>query len=35
MPPSSVATTALYAGQSLHRIEAIIPAADAVAELTP
>ena len=35
MPPSSVSATALYAGQSLHRIEAIIPAASAVAGLTP
>jgi NAD(P)H-dependent flavin oxidoreductase YrpB (nitropropane dioxygenase family) len=35
MPPSSVANTALYAGRSLHRIETILPAADAVAELTP
>lgn len=35
MPASSVESSALYAGETSHRINAIVPAADAVAQLAP
>jgi hypothetical protein len=35
MPPDSVDRTALYAGETLHRISAVVPASDAVAQLLP
>ncbi|MBI2244033.1 MAG: nitronate monooxygenase [Nocardioides sp.] len=35
MPAESVDRTALYAGETLHRIDAVIPAAEAVAGLAP
>lgn len=35
MPTESVDRTALYAGETLHRIHTVIPAAEAVAQLVP
>ena len=35
MPAACVETTALYAGESMRRIESIVPAAEAVAQLAP
>lgn len=35
MPSDSVETTALYAGETLHRIDSVVPAAEAVARLIP
>lgn len=35
MPGASVDHSALYAGETLHRIDGVLPAAEAVAELTP
>ena len=35
MPASSVDRTALYAGETLHRIGEVVPAAEAVARLVP
>lgn len=35
MPADSVDSSALYAGESLHRIDAVVPAAEAVAQLVP
>lgn len=35
MPADSVDTLALYAGETLHRIDSVVPAAEAVALLTP
>lgn len=35
MPADSVDSTALYAGETLHRIDAVVPAGEAVAQLVP
>ena len=35
MPAESVDRTALYAGETLHRIDSVIPAREAVAKLVP
>lgn len=35
MPTASIDTLALYAGETLHRIEDVVRAADAVTELAP
>lgn len=35
MPPDSVDRTALYAGETLHRINEVVPASEAVARLIP
>jgi NAD(P)H-dependent flavin oxidoreductase YrpB (nitropropane dioxygenase family) len=35
MPADRVDSSALYAGESLHRIDAVVPAAEAVAQLVP
>jgi len=35
MPEHTVDTGALYAGETIHRLHDVIPAAEAVARLTP
>jgi uncharacterized membrane protein YadS len=35
MPAELVERTALYAGETLHRIDSVIPAGEAVAQLVP